>query len=52
MTHYELRPRNGKPLYTFDRLDRAKEFRMQHFTRVKTMLRLVEVTRVEREVVE
>ena len=52
MTHYELRPRNGKPLYTFDRLDRAKEFQMGHFARAKVMLRLFEVKRDEREIGE
>ena len=52
MTHYELRPRSGNPLCTFDSLDRAKQFRAQHFARAKVMLRLFEVKRDEREIGE
>jgi len=52
MTHYELRTPSGRPFCTFDQPDRAREYRAQHFARAKVMLRLFEVKRQEREVVE
>lgn len=50
MTEYLLRSPSGRPLYTFDQIDRAKAFRQQHFAKAKVMLRLFEVKRIEREV--
>lgn len=50
MTHYELRSPSGRPFHTFDDLERAKQYRAQHFSRAKVMLRLFEVKRDEREV--
>ena len=52
MTQYELRTPSGRPFCVFDQPDRAKEYRAQHFARAKVMLRLFEVKRDEREVVE
>lgn len=50
MTEYLLRSPSGRPLFSFDQLDRAKAFRQQHFAKAKVMLRLFEVKRIEREV--
>lgn len=50
MTTYELRSPAGRPVFIFDRLDRAKAFRDDHYRRAKVMLRLFEVRIEAREV--
>lgn len=51
MTEYLLRSPSGRPLFSFDQLDRAKAFQRQHFAKAKVMLRLFEVRRDERGIV-